>query len=185
MPLWDGHVPADWSFVLKDPAPGETAIVRSGADGVLQVAGKPIGYFATRRSFADYELAFEWRWTEKPGNSGVLLHLGGTETDKVWPNCLQVQMKAGTAGEFIPMTGFAFAELPLGAKAAPRAIATREAAPGEWNVCRIVCRGDTIECWLNGILANRATKCSANSGRIGFQLEGAPFELRGLVLKKL
>jgi len=94
-------------------------------------------------------------------------------------------MKAGTAGELLPMEGFTFAELPPGARALPRTAATQEAPAGGWNVCRILCRGDAVECWLNGTLANRATHCSARAGRIGIQLEGAPFELRGLVLRKL
>jgi hypothetical protein len=183
--LWNGRDLTGWDVVLKEPAPAGAPIAGPGDAGIMQVRGKPIGYVATKESFGDFELTVEWRWPEQPGNSGVLLHLGSAEKDAVWPCCLQVQMKAGAAGDLLPMEGFTFAELPAGAKAVPRAVAATEVPAGGWNVCRIVCRGDTVECWLNGVLANRATKCSAKSGRIGIQLEGAPFELRGLILRKL
>jgi len=84
--LWNGRDLNGWEIVVKEPVPAGTALLRPAADGVLQVAGKPVGYFATRESYSDFELVLEWRWTEKPGNSGVLLHIGEARTDKVWPN---------------------------------------------------------------------------------------------------
>jgi hypothetical protein len=38
---------------------------------------------------------------------------------------------------------------------------------------------------INGVLQNRVTGCSLKEGRIGFQFEGVPFELRGVTLTKL
>jgi hypothetical protein len=56
---------------------------------------------------------------------------------------------------------------------------------GEWNSCDIVCRGDTITVTINGVVQNRVTGCSLREGRIGFQLEGAPYELRHVRLTPL
>ena len=43
-------------------------------DGVIQCIGKPNGYVRTKKTYADYRLHVEWRWSAEPTNSGVLLH---------------------------------------------------------------------------------------------------------------
>lgn len=53
-----------------------------------------------------------------------------------------------------------------------------ERPPGEWNTGNIVCQGNSLEVRINGVLQNRVSHCAPASGKIGFQLEGAPFELR-------
>ena len=64
-------------------------------DGEVRVSGKPDGYFATRDSYRNYVLRFEWMY-ERPsglssdasfrGNSGLLIHIAGPH--KVWPVCI-------------------------------------------------------------------------------------------------
>ena len=186
--LWNGRDLTGWDLVLREPAPEGARVTAARPDSVLFVAGRPVGYLVTLDSFSNYELTAEWRWTSdapKP-NSGFLLHIPAAVPGKVWPTCLQVQLKAGEAGDLLPMDGFTMAEMPpAGAKGTPHAPGAQEAPAGQWNTCRIVCRGDTVECWINGVQANRATKCSAAAGRIGILLEGAPFEVRHLKLRRL
>ena len=43
----------------------------------------------------------------------------------------------------------------------------------------------TIEVAINGVPQNRITNAKPAEGRIGFQLEGAPYELRNVTLEKL
>ena len=49
----------------------------------------------------------------------------------------------------------------------------------------IECRGRAIDVWVNGELVNRGTDCTADSGRIALQAEGAPVEFRKLELTAL
>ena len=56
---------------------------------------------------------------------------------------------------------------------------------GEWNSCDVVCRGDVIEASINGVAQNRVTGVSAAAGKVGFQLEGTPFELRNVSITLL
>jgi allophanate hydrolase subunit 2 len=92
-----------------------------------------------------------------------------------------VQLKNKAVGDVLPMAGATFAEpLAPDSKTPTRVrFATDNEKPvGQWNFCDIICRNDMIEIHLNGVLTNRVTQVTPHSGRIGFQLEGVPFELR-------
>ncbi|MEZ5978776.1 MAG: DUF1080 domain-containing protein [Planctomycetota bacterium] len=57
-----------------------------------------------------------------------------------------------------------------------------EKPPGEWNTMVIECVGDTITVWVNGDLVNQGTGCTATSGAIALQAEGARCEFRRIEL---
>jgi hypothetical protein len=159
-------------------------------DGVIASAGKPSGFIATRESYRNYKLHVEWRWPGKPGNGGVLLHISPGTFDRVWPVSLQVQTKFGNVGDLLPMAAASFAEPLTSAPGAETRIKARTAADsekpaGEWNSCDIVSRDGTVEVSVNGVLQNRVSNVSPASGRIGFQLEGTPYELRRVELTPL
>lgn len=173
---------AGWEFVSDQATPiDRVCTVR--ADGTIAVSGSPIGYLATTATFRDYQLHAEWRWTGKPGNGGALVHISSGPRDRQWPICYQVQWKNTAVGDLLPMAGATFSEplsTPPGAKTPQRARTApdSERPAGEWNACDVVCRGDAIEVRINGVEQNRVTGVSVASGRVGFQLEGTPFELR-------
>lgn len=177
-----------WELVSTSPAPLAESC-RWTTDGVLAVTGRPTSFLASTTTHADYVLHVEWRWPEKPGNGGVLVHIRSGPKDRAWPLCYQVQLKHGAAGDLLPMAGATFAEpltsapgtTPVRAHLAPDS----EKPPGEWNSCVITCRGDTLEVSINGVPQNRISGCSLRSGQVGLQLEGAPFEIRGLRLTPL
>ena len=56
---------------------------------------------------------------------------------------------------------------------------------GEWNRMTIECRFQSIDIWVNGELVNQGTDCTASSGQIALQAEGAEVEFRRLDLFKL
>jgi hypothetical protein len=187
--LFNGQDLAGWEFVTSPPA-DITSVCTVEAGGVIAAAGAPVGFIATTTVHADYRLHAEWRWSGKPGNSGVLIHITGGPKDRAWPLSFQVQTKHKSVGDLLPMAGAAFAEpltSPPGAATAVKArtAADTEKPAGEWNSCDILCRGDTIEVTINGVLQNRVTGCTLRAGRIGFQFEGAPFELRNVSLTAL
>ncbi|HEX8788785.1 MAG TPA: DUF1080 domain-containing protein [Telluria sp.] len=171
--------------IVTSPAADPAAIWSPGADGVIAVAGKPPGYIATRASYTNYRLHVEWRWTGKPGNGGVLLHIASGPKDKVWPLSQQVQTKHGNVGDLLPMAGATFNEPlstapgaypPIKARVAPDS----EKPAGEWNSMDVTCRDGVIDVIINGVAQNHVSGSKPASGPIGFQLEGAPYQLRNL-----
>jgi hypothetical protein len=180
--LFNGHDLTGWEFV-GPPATAIATVCTPGPDGVIAATGTPVGFIATTTTHANYRLHAEWRWPGKPGNGGVLLHISSGPKDRAWPLSFQVQTKFGAAGDLLPMAGATFAEPLTSAAGAATAIKAHtapdsERPAGEWNTCDITCHGDTIEVTINGMLQNRATGLSLREGKIGFQFEGAPFELR-------
>ena len=67
----------------------------------------------------------------------------------------------------------------------PKAMASSEKAPGEWNTYDIVCAGDTVALRVNGVEQNRATGVTVSEGHICLQSEGAPIEFRKVKLEPL
>jgi hypothetical protein len=184
--LFNGRDLAGWTYITLPTTMDIASVCTARADGVIAATGKPVGFIATTATYHNYRLHAEWRWSGKPGNGGVLLHISSGPKDRAWPLCFQVQTKHGAAGDLLPMAGAAFAE-PLtsapGATAARIRISTDSEKPaGEWNTCDLTCRGDTIEVVINGVLQNRVTGISVQEGKIGFQFEGTPFELRGVTV---
>jgi hypothetical protein len=176
--------------LVTTPAATPDSVWALRPDGVLAVAGKPSGYFATRANYTNYRLHAEWRWPGKPGNAGVLLHVASGPKDGVWPLSQQVQTKNGFAGDLLPMAGASFTEpLTTAPGAYPRIKghvgADSEKPAGEWNSMDVVCQDGAIEVSINGVAQNRVTGATPREGKIGFQLEGAPYELRNVTVTRL
>jgi hypothetical protein len=187
--LFNGRDFAGWEFV-GSPATAIATVCKVNADGVVAATGQPVGFIATTASQANYRLHVEWRWSGKPGNGGVLLHISSGPKDRAWPLSFQVQTKHLAAGDLLPMAGAAFAEPLTSAPGASPALKAHtapdsEKPAGEWNTADITCRGDTIEVVINGVPQNRVAGCSLREGKIGFQFEGAPFELRRVTVVAL
>ncbi len=183
----------NWEFVAATPAAIGT-VCTAGEDGVLAITGKPVGYLVTKTEHENYQLHFEWRWpvnAAKNGNGGVLLNISSGPADSTpWPVCFQAQLKMDHAGDLLPMAGAAFAEKLTTAPDAKTPVlekkeATSEKPAGDWNTGEVVCKDGSIEMTINGVSQNRVTKCAPAAGKVGFQLEGAPFELRNVTLTPL
>lgn len=187
--LLNGKDLAGWELVTT-PAVDVATVCSYTATGALAISGKPTSFLATKKSYENYRLHAEWRWTGAPGNAGVLVHIASGPKDRQWPLSIQIQTKNTAAGDLLPMAGATFAEpltsapgaaVPLRAHSA----ADSEKTVGEWNTCDIVCRGDTIEVTINGVLQNKISKVSPASGKIGLQLEGVAYEVRNVRIAPL
>ena len=184
--LFDGRTLAGWTFVAKDPA-FDAASIWSVKDGVIHCAGKPNGYARTPAVYRDYALHVEWRWPGAAGgNSGLFVHVNAP--DKIWPTCIEVQLKAGDAGSVRCNGGSKVRELNPTAKD-PINVSLRspggEKPLGEWNSCDVVCRGDTITISINGVPQNEVSSASVTAGAIALQAEGTPVEFRNLTVSPL
>jgi hypothetical protein len=188
-PLFNGRDFDGFELVTATPVALDEVITQR-PDGVIAVTGKPSGFLATRDKYATYRLHVEYRWSGKPGNGGVLLHIASGPKDGVWPLSQQVQTRHGFIGDLLPMAGARFAEPLTTAPGAYPPIKARvaqdsEKPAGEWNSIDIICRDGTIDVSVNGVPQNRVTRADPAAGRIGFQLEGAPYELRNVTVDSL
>lgn len=187
--LFNGKDFTGWKLFIPDKNV-DVHDVWSVKDGVVHCKGKPNGYMRTEADYCDYKLHLEWRWAEKPTNSGVLLHARGA--DKVWPKCVEAQLKSGNAGDFVLIggTGVTVDGKRIQDVSKPWLISAKkrqssEKPPGQWNSYDIVCRGDTITLTVNGMLQNEGTNASESSGKICLQSEGSPIEFRNIYIESL
>jgi len=185
--LWNGKDFTGWKRFLPEASKNvdQTWSIESG---LLRCTGKPAGYMRTETPYADYHLHVEWRWPEKPGNNGVLVHMSGQ--DVVWPRSLECQLASGNAGDFWVIGGLEFAEHAKGGKRVNgrRTVKLHESSEkpaGEWNQYDILCKDNWVVVLANGTLQNVATECSDRSGQICLQSEGAPIEYRNIWIEPL
>ena len=185
--LWNGADFTGWKLFLRE-ASADASKTWSISNGLLRCTGRPAGYMRTETPYADYHLHVEWRWPDKPGNNGVLVHTSGA--DKVWPKSLECQLHSGNAGDFWVIGGVETAEHAKGGKRVKgrRTIKLKDSSEkpvGEWNAYDIICKDDWIVVMVNGVLQNIATKCSEKGGKICLQSEGAVIEYRNIYLEPL
>jgi hypothetical protein len=184
--LFNGKDLSGWAFFMKDNAnPSNTW---SAGDGLLKCAGKPTGYIRTERDYREYKLTAEWRFVKigpKADNGGVLVHM--QLPDKLWPPCIQCQGKHDNVGDLFMMGGSESKE-HKGTDANTPLVKKGESAEkpvGEWNTCELICSGNTVKIYVNGKFMNETTESTVTSGKIGFQSEGAPFEVRKVYIEPL
>jgi len=185
--LWNGRDFTGWTRVVADATVDVNDVWRVRGDAIY-CEGKPNGYIRTENKYKNYHLHVEWRWPGEPTNSGVLLHATGP--DKVWPVCIECQLMAGKAGDFVLMGGAGLTvdgvdrqnaekRFVLIDKKAP----TSEKPAGQWNSYDIHCKGGSIRCYVNGVLQNEGTRATLKSGWICLQSEGSPIEFRNIYIQ--
>lgn len=187
---WHVDVPASDTVNGLPPS----FIVRKG---MLVSLGKPEGHLITDLSYNDYILEVEYRFAGKPGNCGVLVHASAPRAlYKMFPKSVEVQMMHENAGDFwciVEDIKVPDMEKRRGPKAnwgitegKERRIQNltdgSEKPLGEWNKMTIRCFKDSISVWVNDTLVNEGWQCSASSGQIALQAEGAEVEFRKIVL---
>jgi len=178
-PLVTGTDPAQFELVGLGPEAVKVA------DGEVRLAGKPDGYFATKGSYQDFVLHFDFMY-ERPaglaagadfgGNSGLLVNIQGPA--KVWPKCIEFQLQNQSVGQVIPVKG---------GKVDghwDRAKARKATKPvGEWNHMEVTSKAGAMTCTLNGVEVATAADADPDRGQIGWQSEGAAIRFRDLRIK--
>jgi len=189
--LFNGQNLDGWKVVSENP---DTAVsdVWSVGDGVIRCKGKPLGYIRTINCYSNYKLHVEWRWTDAPTNSGVLLHVNGD--DKIWPLCVEAQLMHENAGDFVTVQNGSAITVngerhcpPADTlyKVVPKQHGSSEKPAGQWNSYDILCKNDMIQLKVNGVLQNTATQSNLTAGAICLQSEGSPIEFRNITLTPL
>jgi hypothetical protein len=202
-PLFNGKDLTGWTPDVPSadgkPETPPSFIVR---DGLLVSKGEPKGHLVSDKSYSDYKLEIEYRFTGKGGNCGVLIHASEPRNlYKMFPKSIEVQMNSGDAGDFWCIGENI--EVPDMEKRRPRkegqnfgggqADARRilnlndgaEKPLGEWNTMVIEAKGDEVIVHVNGVLVNHGTKSTAKGGKLALQAEGTEVEFRKLDLTPL
>lgn len=168
-------------FTLIGIGPGSLSV----NEGEVRLNGKPDGYFATKRSYKNFVLRFDWMY-ERPaglksdatftGNSGLLLHI---KEHKIWPESIEVQLMNADAGNTfgIPPARFRGKTDSAAQKKAIKPV-------GQWNAEEVVCKDGAIAVTINGVEIARGVGAVPDHGTIGWQSEGAPIRFRNLQIKE-
>ncbi|WP_340113136.1 3-keto-disaccharide hydrolase [Maribellus mangrovi] len=188
--LFNGKDLDNWVIYLEDDSilPENFFYVKNG---VIETPGVPLGYARTKKEYSNYKLHVEWRYPEEPVNSGVMLHVN--PPDMIWIEHYQGQLKYLNAGDFIvhgvnnkaTLNDTVYTSTETEKPLIPKMQPTNETPAGEWNSYDIVCKDDTIELYVNGLLQNVATDCSTTKGSIGLQAEGSKIQFRNMYIEPL
>lgn len=182
--LFNGNDLEGWGFVLADESVAASDVF-SVSDGVINITGTPFGYMYTLEEFENYEISVEWRWPAEPANSGIFLNIKALSAP--FPNCIEHQLQAGNAGQFLALGGSKIEgiEAPEGGIGRKeRMTDSAELEPGEWNKAEITVVDGKITTYVNDVLMNEC-KDEVSGGHIALQSEGGPIQFRNVVLKKL
>jgi hypothetical protein len=187
--LFNGENLDNWTVYSEDPGADPSDLFRV-ENGMIQVKGTPNGYIRTRETYSDYDLHVEWRWTDTPVNSGVLLHVQGE--DMIWPLAIECQLKHERAGDVVLIgkgAGITIRDTTYLVESEenrfviiPRWEESSENPPGEWNSYDIRSRNGNLEVKVNGVLQNRGSEMTLTEGNIILQSEGAPMQFRNIYL---
>ena len=164
--------------------------------GVIHALGKKFGYVGTEKEYENYKLTLEFKWGEKkwpphenePRDAGILYHCVGP--DKVWMKSLECQIEEGDCGDMW-LTGGEGGSPSLTVKGKKytggRVVKFEdyEKPKGEWNKVEVICKGDTIQHYINGKLNLEGSEASLTKGKINIQSEGAEIYYRNITLEPL
>lgn len=192
-PLFNGKDLGGWHIdcpeLDKNPNGPKPYEVRNG---VLYTPGTPPAHLISDDAFENYRLTIEYRYTERAGNNGILIHCSTPRAlNNLLPKSLEVQLQSGGAGDFIALgedievPDMDKRRVPLTGRRIANLTDNSEKPIGQWNSIIVECRADSVIVWVNGDLVNFGYKCSARKGQIALQCEGAPVEFRKVELQPL
>ncbi len=199
--LYNGKDLAGWHMDVpaldKDPKGQKPFIIRNG---FLVSLASPGGHLITDKSYENYKLEVEYRFSARPGNCGVLVHASKKRRlYEMFPQSIEVQMQSGDAGDFwcigenIEVPNMEQRRGPRDTWGVDGDKARRiqnltdksENPVGDWNRMVVECKADQIRVWVNGDLVNHGRNATARKGQIALQAEGSEVEWRKVRLTPL
>lgn len=138
--LFDGTTLAGWHGFKT---PGKIPAGWQAIDGTLTRVAEA-GDLVTDRTYANFELALEWRVAPK-GNSGILYRIDPT-ADVTYESAPEMQV-LDDEGHPDGQSRLTAAGSAYGMYPAPEGIVK---PAGEWNSVRLIVDGAHVEHWLNG-----------------------------------
>ncbi len=162
-------------------------------EGMITTSGKPHGYIRTNESYSNYKLHVEWKWTEEPTNSGVLINVQGK--DMIWPHCIECQLMHEKAGDLVLMgkgagvtvrdSSYMITSEEKRYSVIPKFEDSSENPVGDWNSYDITTLNGNIEVVVNGVIQHIGSDMTPTEGTILFQSEGSAMQFRNIYLEQL
>jgi len=184
--LFNGKDLSNWRFVVDgDKVPAKEVYMVK--DGYIHIQGMPFGYMYTEKKYKDYTLELEWRWIGEGTNSGIFMMIADPKAGNAFPLAIECQLKAGSAGDFVLLSGSDLVEYVAPATGRPafpvikKRVDSNEKPIGEWNKAKIHVKDGKMTIFINGVLQNEGTN-RVKEGNIGLQSEGGPIQFRNLKL---
>ena len=157
----------------------ETKAAWSIRDGVLSCNGRGNGVLISPEPLANYSLTYEWRWTGRPGDSGLFTGIGALGADSL--RAIEVQMLAGAAGDFWRIGYYTGADgSPIIPNHVRRLAEAEESPENGWNLMEITLQNGHLDVHVNGRKVNELDGLPDTPTHFGLQLEGSAFEVRRL-----
>jgi hypothetical protein len=176
-----GHL-NDWTMYV-DGADVNPATVYKLNNGILRIEGQPFGFIRTNKTYENFVLIAQWRWVGTASNSGIFLFT--QEELRNWPHAIEVQLRAGRAGE-LTFPGGSSLENSEVVDGRRRPIPLRhdssEKPEGEWNTAVITAMNGNLSVVINGVLQSEGIGAVNKSGHIALQSEGGPLEFRNVLV---
>lgn len=198
--LFNGQDLTGWHIDVPAMDTSEIASPFQAVGGSIISKGKPGGHLITNDTFRNYRLEFIYRFLDEPGNCGVLVHASTPRAlYDMFPKSIEAQMMHLNAGDFWLIREDISADNMLerrgpkeewgiveGKKRRIKNLTDGSEKPlGEWNRMLVECLDDKIKVWVNGDFVNYGYSCTASSGQIALQSEGAKVEFRDIYLTKI
>lgn len=194
-PLFDGESLDGWRNPYEH---GEARIV----DGEIHLTADKKFFLVTEGEYADFRLVAELHLPEGPANSGIMFRCHAEPnrvfgyqaecdgSDRRWSGGLYDEGRRGwvwpsksgrSRAEFLSYeeSSQEFFRQPEVRNALRR---------GEWNRFEIMCRGERIQVWVNGVLVTDLRDTLDSAGPIAIQHhgeKGQTYRFRNLFVKKL
>lgn len=199
-PLFNGKDLNGWYTYLKIKGKdNDPEKIFSVENGVLHISGKEFGYMCTKKEYANFHLAVEFKWgvmkypprdadTIKRDN-GICFYVPLNEKDFVWPKSIECQIQEGDTGDFWLIGGTTIKV--NGTRSQPDSF-TRvqkkidaEMPTGQWNRVEVIANKGKITYIVNGKIVNEGEEPSLSSGKILIQSEGAEIYYRKIEIAEL
>ncbi len=156
--LFDGKKPDQWRGINKESFPSTGWEVKNGELVVYAEDGAESGNggdIITRKQYSNFILDWEWMMKTKGGNSGIkYLVQEGIGSNDNYGYGLEYQILDDAnfskilTGEMKPNDNRTMGSLYYIYPASP---SKKPNSLGTWNKSRIVCNGNHVEHWLNGL----------------------------------
>lgn len=149
------------------------------SEGILHCDGRGNGVLISPIPLSNYHLTYEWRWTDKPGDSGLFLGIESPQADSL--QAIEVQMFHESAGDFWRIGYFTGDDgRPLIPNHLARTAAPPPAPPNGWNLMEIILQNGHLDVFINGARVNALDGMPTRPTHFGIQLERSPFQIRNL-----
>lgn len=128
----------------------------------------PNTFLTTNQHYSDFDLRFEVKLDNDELNSGCQIRSNSTSNYRngsVHGYQCEIESRYGEAG-------FIYDESRRGWLSKDRSGDVKKAAykKGQWNDYRILCQGDSIQTWVNGVAIANVTDSLTSNGFIGLQV---------------